>query len=325
MLPDDYLVLCEQRARCFSGCWDAGTSGWLAGAVMRLLKERSELMQSLEEANRAVREAVAARMAATSPDDPKMKGYVPPTRQKGTQESSDTYSAWKPPVYAVSVPDYSAMAGAFDTARSRDQPTVLRREKFSAAVTTSLFGFAGPAGSGKSLAASLVPGVLVLGFSDPLYAMLSVLLGTSESGLRHQDTKARPIEWLGKSPRQLLQTLGTEWGRDMVWESLWVAHAMRRVAANFAAGVKTVAFADVRFENEAAAIREVGGQILHVSRPGVARSSHASEAGIRVLEGDAVIHNTGTPDDLRRAVEAICGTGEQAYNGVRGETDAGLE
>ncbi len=38
-LADAYLAECEQRARRFSGCWDAGTSGSLAADVMRLLFE----------------------------------------------------------------------------------------------------------------------------------------------------------------------------------------------------------------------------------------------------------------------------------------------
>ena len=38
-LTDVYLAECEQRARRFSGCWDAGTSGTLAADVMRLLFE----------------------------------------------------------------------------------------------------------------------------------------------------------------------------------------------------------------------------------------------------------------------------------------------
>jgi len=38
-LADAYLAECEHRARRFSGCWDAGTSGTLAADVMRLLFE----------------------------------------------------------------------------------------------------------------------------------------------------------------------------------------------------------------------------------------------------------------------------------------------
>ena len=76
-LTDDYLVACERRARWFSGCWDAGTSGSLAADVMRLLKERKEIMASMDEINAGIREAVAARMAGTPADDQKFKGYKP--------------------------------------------------------------------------------------------------------------------------------------------------------------------------------------------------------------------------------------------------------
>jgi hypothetical protein len=38
-LTDAYLAECEQRARRFSGCWDAGTSGSLAADVVRLIFE----------------------------------------------------------------------------------------------------------------------------------------------------------------------------------------------------------------------------------------------------------------------------------------------
>jgi len=44
MLSDGYLQQCEWDARKFSGCWDQGTSGTLAAHVMRLLKERRELV-----------------------------------------------------------------------------------------------------------------------------------------------------------------------------------------------------------------------------------------------------------------------------------------
>jgi hypothetical protein len=50
-LTDAYLAECEQRARRFSGCWDAGTSGSLAADVMRLLFEVRRL--KVEAARRA--------------------------------------------------------------------------------------------------------------------------------------------------------------------------------------------------------------------------------------------------------------------------------
>lgn len=77
MLDADYITACEQRARRFSGAY-TGTSGTLAADVMRLLRERKELMDTLDEANKAIRDAVTTRLAGTPADDPKMQGYVPP-------------------------------------------------------------------------------------------------------------------------------------------------------------------------------------------------------------------------------------------------------
>jgi hypothetical protein len=65
------IIEAEQRARRFSGAY-TGTSGTLAADVIRLLADRRELMTQLEEANQALRQAVADRLAGTPTDDPKM-------------------------------------------------------------------------------------------------------------------------------------------------------------------------------------------------------------------------------------------------------------
>lgn len=64
-LTDEYLADAEKRARRFMGQW-CGTSGSLAADVIRLLKERQRLMQTittLEEHNAALRNAVETRLA----------------------------------------------------------------------------------------------------------------------------------------------------------------------------------------------------------------------------------------------------------------------
>jgi hypothetical protein len=70
------IIEAEQRARRFSGAY-TGTSGTLAADVLRLIADRKELMTQLEEANQALRQAVADRLAGTPTDDPKMAGYTP--------------------------------------------------------------------------------------------------------------------------------------------------------------------------------------------------------------------------------------------------------
>lgn len=78
-LPADYLVDLEHRARRFSGAY-FGTSGHLAGGIIHLLNERKAMtaaFDQLEADNKALREAVAARMDATPDTDPKKRGYSP--------------------------------------------------------------------------------------------------------------------------------------------------------------------------------------------------------------------------------------------------------
>lgn len=166
-----------------------------------------------------------------------------------------------------------------------------------------VIGMAGYAGSGKNAAADATGG-LVIGFADPLYAALAAMLGVSEEQLRARATKELPMA-CGKSPRDLLRTLGTEWGRNLVREDLWVWRARQRIDAAGRQGIGLVVLADVRFPNEAAFIRdELGGEVWWVDRPGVEPGGHVSDNSIRPLDCDRVLVNRGTLDDLRMAVAA---------------------
>lgn len=146
-----------------------------------------------------------------------------------------------------------------------------------------IVGLTGLAGSGKSEAAlRLVSrhGFTRTRFAGPFKAMMHALL--SGAGVDH-DTARRMIDGdlkevpspalSGCSPRHAMQTLGTEWGRMCLSPSFWVD-----VWRHAAAGIDgPIVVDDVRFANEAAAIRDMGGVIVKVARPGVARMSHASE------------------------------------------------
>jgi hypothetical protein len=115
----------------------------------------------------------------------------------------------------------------------------------------------GVAGAGKSALARVLArdyGYEVVKFADPLKEMLRVLgLGDREL---EGDRKEVPSDLLcGRTPRWAMQRLGTEWGRDMIGGSLWVAAWQRRVKA-----VRTsrIVVDDCRFPNELAAAREMG-------------------------------------------------------------------
>lgn len=143
-----------------------------------------------------------------------------------------------------------------------------------------LIGIAGRAGSGKDTAgAHLVEchGFQQYAFADPIRAMLGALGAFPAADLINRDTKEVVIDWLGKSPRQMAQTLGTEWGRELVHPQLWILMAQRRWDAAKAAG-QSLVITDVRFTNEAEWIKAQGGRVIALDRSGTESvSSHASE------------------------------------------------
>ncbi len=107
--------------------------------------------------------------------------------------------------------------------------------------------------------------------------------------------------------RELLQRCGTEAGRKVLGEDVWV----NAVFAGWDGFTPTV-ITDVRFPNEARAVKERGGVVLRVERPGVGPREdalggvHPSETALDDWDFDAVLVNDGTLDDLHaKVVQAV--------------------
>lgn len=109
------------------------------------------------------------------------------------------------------------------------------------------------------------------------------------------------------SSREACQRIGTELGRTLYGET-WLELLWRNLLS-IKSDVGLVVIPDVRFDNEARAIRERGGEVWRVERPGAglagAAGKHESEAGVSDALVDKVIVNDGTQKQLReRAVFA---------------------
>lgn len=181
-----------------------------------------------------------------------------------------------------------------------------------------LIGLTGAAGAGKDTVASHLfqkHGCLKLGFADPLYHMVSAMTGLPVEQLADRKVKEADIAWVGTSPRRLLQTLGTEWGRGTLGDDIWINGLFRRIEKYQAAlGRWQAGFVvtDVRFANEAKAIRERGGHIVEIVRPtplaGVPDEArqHSSEAGIPdELIDVTIVNDTDVAGLLARVDKAI--------------------
>ena len=104
----------------------------------------------------------------------------------------------------------------------------------------------------------------------------------------------------------MLQTLGTEWGRYALHPDFWLMCMRRRLDVYSQVPDLVVVIPDARFENEAALIREHGGAIVHVVRPGADSSdTHASEVGVAVQEHDIVAYNSEDLVFWRQAADRI--------------------
>ena len=98
--------------------------------------------------------------------------------------------------------------------------------------------------------------------------------------------------------REYLQRLGTS-ARDIVAADIWITALFNGLTPS----VDHV-ITDVRFVNEANAIRESGGFIWRINRPGVlAVNGHISEHQMNAYDFDAIIANDGSLADLEAKIK----------------------
>ncbi len=164
-------------------------------------------------------------------------------------------------------------------------------------------GFAGKMGSGKTTAARHLieqHGFERVRFAGPLKNMMYAL-GLSEAEVDGA-LKESPCDLLGgKTPRFAMQTIGTEWGRQIIDDRLWI-RAWRRAVEKTTPGAWIVAD-DVRYANEAAAIRDMGGVLIRIDRAAVSRAapSHSSEE--IGFDCDFAFSNDGSVEHFKQQVE----------------------
>lgn len=172
-----------------------------------------------------------------------------------------------------------------------------------------IIGLSGKKGSGKNTVSELIRRYSLPAhweekqFAGKLKQMVSVLTGITMGDLDRQEVKEATLKYmdLGTTPRYLLQTLGTEWGRNLIDKDIWVKTLLSDYKRN-----SDWIITDVRFENEAMAIKERGGLLIRINR-GQSPDEHSSETMLDNYDGfDYVIDNNGTWGELTDKVHDIC-------------------
>ena len=208
-----------------------------------------------------------------------------------------------------------------------------------------LIGINGLAGSGKDTACQIVLGeVRTLGhtaqrvaFADKLKLMAMSALGIglqAEDGREeYQLNTANIIKESGVidvawgdlyhsgahlSGREYIQHFGEE-ARSVFGQSFWIDQILPNPGLAPPGwgsgdnpldlaypGVDVLVVADVRLDLEADRIKRLGGQLWHVSRPGVVSDGHATESGLAIGTAfDAVLINDGSLDELRDKIKEV--------------------
>jgi hypothetical protein len=174
-----------------------------------------------------------------------------------------------------------------------------------------IIGFTGGMGVGKSTAISILNEtfhdrpVFLVKFAQPLYDMQEYIYTRIDKVVKRSEDF--------KKDRKLLQWLGTDWGRDTIKQDLWVAIWKAEVESIFEDYDDAVVVCDdVRFDNEAEAIKSLGGHIIKLVRDnntlhaegGEGFKKHQSEAGISENFLDFTIHNSDTVTAFRNKLVA---------------------
>ena len=158
-----------------------------------------------------------------------------------------------------------------------------------------LIGITGYARSGKDTIGEILVRehhYVRFAFADPIKEMIQAMLEMSADDL--EACKDEVLQDLGVTPRHLMQTLGTEWGRDTIDKELWINLLKRKIILQADLHPeKNIVVTDVRFPEEAEMIRSLGGSIWKVRRdlPGLEDCAHESESYIDTYEVDEELIN----------------------------------
>ena len=170
-----------------------------------------------------------------------------------------------------------------------------------------IIGLLGKAGTGKTTVANHLVSEYnfqKISLAEPLKKMAMMIYGLEHHQVWGTQEEKETIDdrW-GKSPRELLQYLGTDVCREHLGQDVWVDAMIRKVRATM--GTHWVVD-DLRFMNEANAIRKYGVvvKLECPDAPAAVNSGHASEQ-VDTVPFDFKITSRKSDGDLLQHVNLL--------------------
>lgn len=118
------------------------------------------------------------------------------------------------------------------------------------------------------------------------------------------------LQWLGANAREVFGD--TFWIDQVlpqpyeVWKDGRMSPENERLLSDRYPGAQVVVVTDVRYPNEAERIKDLGGKVWEIIRPGLESDGHSSEIPLPRDLVDRVIHNDGSLEQLEaRVLEAL--------------------
>jgi len=163
-----------------------------------------------------------------------------------------------------------------------------------------IIAFTGLKQAGKDTAAhqlklSLIPArVKQINFADALKKEVAAACNTTVD-----DINTRKASY-----RTLLQVWGTDYRRMLHGENYWLLKWVEAVNA-LSPIPQYLLCTDVRFLNEAAIIKQLGGVIIRIVKSSLKADGHASETEQAHIVADFTVHNDGDINELRQQINKL--------------------
>jgi len=208
-------------------------------------------------------------------------------------------------------PEYLVHSEKFDTQWSLGESVIKSLPPEPTPDLPPLIGLIGRMGVGKDTAGSEL--VQHYGFARVAFAGVLKDLALDINPIVLCDSARRLVDvvdaagWDGAKAnpevRRFLQRLGDRI-RVRLGDSVWVDRAMAEIAW-LRAGGDPVVITDVRYANEAEAVRAAGGTIIKITRPDQAMDGHPSESGVDSIDADFEIINDTSLENFLGEVNYI--------------------